>query len=183
VALRHLWVRGYRSLLDIVLEPGQLTVIIGENGSGKTNLYRALRLLSRGAEGRLATTLLEEGGMPSVLFAGERRLGKGEPVRTVIGVEIDEVSYELSLGLPSAPPSDPFVLDPEIKEEVIWVGRKRSRATTIVDRAGTTVILQDVDGRRVSYPATLNLAEPLLSQIGDHGRYPEVFAVRSHLER
>ncbi len=183
MALKRLWVRGYRSLLDVALEPGQLTVIIGENGSGKTNLYRALRLLSRGAEGRLATTLLAEGGMPSVLFAGERRLGKGEAVRTVIGVEIDEVSYELSLGLPSAAPNDPFVLDPDVKEEVIWVGRKRSRATTIADRAGTTVILHDVDGRPVSYPATLEPAEPLLSQIADPGRYPEVFAVRRHLER
>ncbi len=57
VALGRLWARGYRSLLDVALEPGQLTVIAGENGTGKTNLYRALRLLSRGAEGRLATTL------------------------------------------------------------------------------------------------------------------------------
>ena len=121
--------------------------------------------------------------MPSVLFAGERRLGKGEAVRTVIGVEIDEVSYELSLGLPSAAPNDPFVLDPDVKEEVIWVGRKRSRATTIADRAGATVILHDVDGRPVSYPATLEPAEPLLSQIADPGRYPEVFAVSRHLER
>ncbi|MGO9661659.1 MAG: AAA family ATPase [Acidimicrobiales bacterium] len=72
MALRRLWVRNYRSLVDVALEPARLTVLVGENGSGKTNLYRALRLLCRGAEGRLATTLLEEGGMPSVLFAGER---------------------------------------------------------------------------------------------------------------
>jgi predicted ATPase len=153
VALKRLWVRNYRSLVDVLLEPARLTVLVGENGSGKTNVYRALRLLRGGAEGHLATTLLEEGGMPSVLFAGERRLRKGEPVRTVIGVEIDEISYELALGLPSLPSGGPFVLDPEVKEEVIWFGQKRSRATTIADRAGTTVILNDVEGRRVSYPA------------------------------
>ena len=181
MSLRRLWVQNYRSLLDVALELPQLTVIVGENGSGKTNLYRALRLLSRGADGRLATTLLEEGGMPSILFAGDRRVRKGEPVRTVIGVDLGEISYELSLGLPSAPPNDPFVLDPEIKEEVIWIGPKRTRASTVADRAGTTVILHDVAGLPVSYPTTLDPAEPLLSQIGDPGRYPEVFAVRNHL--
>jgi predicted ATPase len=75
--LKRLWLKNYRSLLDVALEPAQLTVVIGENGSGKTNLYRALRLLSRVAEARLATTLLEEGGMPSVLFAGDRPTRKG----------------------------------------------------------------------------------------------------------
>src|ERR1700751_4794269 len=121
MALKRLWVQNYRSLRDVALEPGQLTVVIGENGSGKTNLYRALRLLSRGAEGRLATTLLEEGGMPSILFAGDRQPRRGEPVRTTIGVDVDELSYELSLGLPSVDSTDPFVLDPEIKEEAIWI--------------------------------------------------------------
>src|ERR1700752_486509 len=111
MALKRLWARNYRSLLDVSLEPTHLTVVIGENGTGKTNLYRARRLLSRGAEGRLATTLLAEGGMPSILFPGDRPRGRGEPVRTVIGVDVDEFSYELSLGLPSVDSTDPFVLD------------------------------------------------------------------------
>lgn len=183
VALRRLWVRNYRSLLDISLEPAQLTVVIGQNGAGKTNLYRALRLLSRGAEGRLATTLLEEGGMPSIVFAGDRPRRKGEPVRTAIGIDIDEVCYELRLGLPQQIPPNPFVLDPEIKEEQVWIGRKPTRANTIADRAGTTMFLHDVDARPVTLPFALDPSEPFLSQIGDPGRYPEVFALRAHLGR
>src|SRR3954449_639354 len=73
VALSRCWVRNYRSLVDVTLDPAQLTVIVGENGTGKTNLYRALSLLSRGAGGGLARSLLEEGGMPSVLYAGRRK--------------------------------------------------------------------------------------------------------------
>ena len=71
----------------------------------------------------MATTLLEEGGMPSVLFAGDRPTRKSEPVRTLIGVEVDEVSYELPLGLPSVGSTDPFVLDPDVKDEAIWTGQ------------------------------------------------------------
>jgi predicted ATPase len=63
-------------LVNVALSPSSLTVVVEANGSGKTNLYRALRLLAVGAEGGLAKALLGEGGMPSVLFAGDKSLGK-----------------------------------------------------------------------------------------------------------
>ena len=37
-------VSGYRSLMDNVFCLGQLNVVTGANGSGKSSLYRALRL-------------------------------------------------------------------------------------------------------------------------------------------
>ncbi|WP_340698102.1 AAA family ATPase, partial [Cellulosimicrobium funkei] len=39
-------VEGYRSLRSLVLPLGRLTVVTGANGTGKSSLYRALRLLS-----------------------------------------------------------------------------------------------------------------------------------------
>ncbi|MEM9644873.1 MAG: AAA family ATPase, partial [Planctomycetota bacterium] len=39
-------IAGYRSIRSIVLRLGQLNVITGINGSGKSNLYRSLRLLA-----------------------------------------------------------------------------------------------------------------------------------------
>ena len=120
--------------------------------------------------------------MPSIAFAGDRPLRKGEPLRTVIGVEIEELSYELSVGLP-APGSGPFSLDPEIKEEAVWLSPKRTRTTTIADRSGSTVILYDADGKPATYPTALDPAEPFLSQIGDPGRFPEAFALRNYLGR
>lgn len=43
------WASGYRSLIDVRVRLEQVTVVLGENGSGNTNLYRALRLHSKGA--------------------------------------------------------------------------------------------------------------------------------------
>lgn len=60
-------VKGYRSLQDISLSLNNLNVIIGPNGSGKSNLYHAIRLVAKSAEGQLAKTLALEGGMHSVL--------------------------------------------------------------------------------------------------------------------
>ncbi|WP_324190128.1 AAA family ATPase [Nocardia farcinica] len=48
--LTTLSVANYRSLRELVVPLGELTVITGTNGAGKSNLYRALRLLADTAE-------------------------------------------------------------------------------------------------------------------------------------
>ena len=66
-------VSGYRSLRGIRFPVGGLTVFVGANGVGKTNLYRALQLLQASAAGTLSRELASEGGMQSALWAGKRR--------------------------------------------------------------------------------------------------------------
>jgi predicted ATPase len=39
-------IHGYRSLRDVVLPLTELTVVTGSNGTGKSSVYRALRLLA-----------------------------------------------------------------------------------------------------------------------------------------
>jgi predicted ATPase len=63
-------VRGYRSLRDIVLPLGQLTVVTGANGSGKSSVYRALRLLADCGRGEVIGSLAREGGLQSARWAG-----------------------------------------------------------------------------------------------------------------
>jgi predicted ATPase len=69
--LRTLHLRGYRSLRDFRLTLGRITVVTGGNGVGKSNLYRPLAMLQRMADGRFAEAVAQEGGMPSLLWAGE----------------------------------------------------------------------------------------------------------------
>src|SRR5438445_11032183 len=68
--ITRLCISGYRSLRDVRLEIGPLTVVTGANGSGKSSLYRALRLLADVAQGRIIQSLAVEGGLPSALWAG-----------------------------------------------------------------------------------------------------------------
>ncbi|MEO1161664.1 MAG: AAA family ATPase, partial [Pseudomonadota bacterium] len=44
-------ISGYRSIRDLVLPLEQLTLITGANGSGKSSLYRSIRLLADVAQG------------------------------------------------------------------------------------------------------------------------------------
>ena len=69
-------VQGYRSLRRLVLEPTSLVAIVGPNGSGKTNILRALRLLNAAARGTLARSLAEEGGIAAALWGARGTRGR-----------------------------------------------------------------------------------------------------------
>ncbi|MCP4958858.1 MAG: AAA family ATPase [Actinomycetia bacterium] len=94
--LHRLLIENYRSLRSVSIELVQLTVITGPNGSGKSNRYQALGLRQAAANGRFKQALLEEGGMPSALWAGPRRKG---PARMRLALTLDDLSYELIAGL------------------------------------------------------------------------------------
>ena len=42
--------KGYRSLRSVRVDLGQVAVFVGENGAGKSNLYRALQLVKAAAQ-------------------------------------------------------------------------------------------------------------------------------------
>jgi predicted ATPase len=71
--ITSLKVRGFRSLKEVLWEPGRLNVIIGPNGSGKSNLMRSLDLLRSAAVGNLDEAITQQGGMRSVLWDHQAR--------------------------------------------------------------------------------------------------------------
>src|SRR2546423_11543158 len=83
--IRTVSIAGYRSLRAINFPVGALTVFVGANGVGKTNLYRALQLLQAAAAGTLARELASEGGMQSALWAGRRTPGKPVRIKLAVG--------------------------------------------------------------------------------------------------
>src|SRR3990170_8268261 len=112
--LNVLAVSGYRSLRDFVIPLDRLNLVTGSNGSGKSNLYRALRLLAEIAQGRVIPSLASEGGLQSTLWAGpesfSRAVLRGErpvqgvvrskPVSLRLGFASDDFSYAIDLGFP-----------------------------------------------------------------------------------
>ena len=63
-------IQGYRSLRELVLPLGQLTVVTGANGSGKSSVYRSLRLLADAAQNAVIASPAREGGLSSTFWAG-----------------------------------------------------------------------------------------------------------------
>ena len=155
-------VSGYRSLRDIVVPLRGLDVVTGANGSGKSSLYRALRLLAGCGRGEVIGSLAREGGLQSALWAGPATLGgtrkrgyaaegtgrKG-PVSLRLGFASDDFGYLVDLGLPQqssgAEGSSAFLRDPEIKREVVWAGPVMRPNTVLVRRRWSIVETRSVD--------------------------------------
>jgi predicted ATPase len=169
-------VTGYRSVKHVYLPLERINVIVGPNGSGKTNLYRAMFLIHQAAHGRLAQTLADEGGMQSVLWAGPRSKG---PVRLVLSVRFEQFSYHLECGLP-VPGMSLFHLDPEVKEERIYwhEGRKKSQ---LLGRKNMSVWARNGEGQRVEYPIMVSQSESVLAEIREPHRFPELSMLRQEI--
>lgn len=152
--LTTLAVAGYRSLVDVVVPLHPLTVITGANGTGKSNLYRALRLLAETGHGRAVSAIAREGGLDSVLWAGpETPQGAGaqgtvrtRPVSVRLGVASDELGYIIDLGLPQTDQRSLFSRDPEIKREQVFTGPFARPGTLIIDRQRGGVRVRGDDG-------------------------------------
>jgi len=176
--IRSLYVRGYRSIQRVFLRLGQVNVLVGPSGCGKSNLYRSLYLLNAAAEGRIARTLAQEGGMPSALWAGEQ--SKNVPKRIMVDVSFDQWSYRFSCGLPGASGSHAFKLDPFVREEELWF-HDSERKVSVFKRSNGSAHLRDESGRRVDFPLALSDCESILSELREPHRYPELSALRSVL--
>ncbi len=170
--LTDIHVAGFRSVRALRLRLAPVTVVVGANGTGKTNLYQALRLLQAAASGNLARTVADAGGMPSILWAGARKEGA---VRLRVTATIGTFAYELALGLPT-PAETVFTTDPVVKEE-----RIRLDGALLLDRAKRSAKLRDADGRPVTHAFDLWASESALARLSEPQRYPALFAMREAL--
>jgi predicted ATPase len=192
--IRTLAIAHYRSLRDLVVPLDRLTVITGDNGSGKSSLYRALRLIADTAQGRLIASLAREGGLQSTLWAGPESptaaMQRGEqpvqgtrrkePVNLRLGFAADDFGYAVDLGLP-APSRSAFARDPHIKRECLWSGPVLRRAGLLVDRHNAMVQRRSADDEWQIAAQQLAGFDSMLTQLGDARDTPEVLMLRERM--
>ncbi|ODP34465.1 AAA family ATPase [Pandoraea sp. ISTKB] len=191
--LTALAIENYRSIQSLVMPLTRLNVISGANGSGKSNLYRALRLLASAATEGIVAPLAREGGLTSVMWAGPEeitpRMRRGEvPIqggprrkrpRLRLGFSSETFGYAVCMGI-SNTENTAFWSDPEYKRESIWVGDFLRPASTLVDRDG--YLVKRKSGREwVAVTTSLPRYESLFSHIANDDTCPEVFTVRERI--
>lgn len=201
--LTRLAVSGYRSLRDIRLELGPLNVVTGANGSGKSSLYRALKLLADIAQGRVIQSLAAEGGLQSTLWAGpeafSRKMKSGEQAvegtrrsKTValkLGFSGEDYGYAMDLGLPppqSAPPPPAmpslFTLDPQIKAESVWTGEELGRANAFAERRGPYVRVRGESGAWRETLRNLTASDSMMTHGADPHDALELLVLRERMK-
>lgn len=179
--LRSMFAANYRSLRSIRMDLAGVNLFIGENGVGKSNLYRALQLVQAAVRGNLAYEIAAEGGMASALWSGPRRDEKNFRIKLEVEVLDEERAatfrYRVEAGLRPPVAAAGFAFEPQIKAEELSV-ETGSRPVTMVKRAGPGIMVRGEHGRMQEYPEQAMTSETAIALLGDAGHYPEVGAFR-----
>ncbi len=193
--IREVGISGYRSLRAIRFPVGQLTVFVGANGVGKTNLYRALQLLQASAAGTLARELASEGGMQSALWAGKRKVNKPARIKLSVGLgsETDSDadnrastttsrsavvhSYEIDVGVRAAHGRRVRARAADQGRDA-RLSRRQRGPLTVLERKGPRATAIDDDGRKHALGTELLASETALGALRDPGRFGDIELVR-----
>lgn len=90
--LKHLQVKGFKSIKDSALALRPLNVLIGANGSGKSNCISIFHLINRVVEGRLQLYAGQSGGVDPLLYFGQKVTHE-----MAVKLDFEENGYAFSL--------------------------------------------------------------------------------------
>jgi predicted ATPase len=91
--LRHISIKGYKSIHDLDLELAPVNVLIGANGAGKSNFIGVFRLLRQIMEQRLQVSVREAGGAERLLH-----LGNKQTLQIDLSLQFESNHYQVELG-------------------------------------------------------------------------------------
>ncbi|MBC7998074.1 MAG: AAA family ATPase [Leptolyngbya sp.] len=181
MSLTDFYIRNYRSVRDVWLKLERINVIVGANGTGKSNLYRAIYLLASAANGRLARNIAEEGGMPSVMRSGDYGADK---YQMGLSIKFDDLQYDLVCG--TIPPiyraseHELFQKDLEVKSESVHHFKGGVKSQTM-KRVRSEIKVRDSKGIMSDYTMRVPSNDSVLSSIREPHKYPLLSTIRQEL--
>ena len=96
--IESLTIKGFKSIRNLErLQFGRLNVLIGSNGSGKSNLVSFFRMLTEMVEGRLQVWVSQQGGADRVLSFGLKETTLFES-SIVFGSSAEKNKYQIVFG-------------------------------------------------------------------------------------
>lgn len=114
-------IEAFKSLEKLELELGQLNVLVGANGSGKSNLLEAIGVLSAAADGAVTDqTLLQRGvrpGVPKLYKSAFPSSGKQQLSHIYFSGMSAEAHYDVALHNPLSDPSPAWRYKTELLEQ------------------------------------------------------------------
>lgn len=178
-------IAGYRSLRAVRLPLGPVSVLLGENGAGKTNILTSLQLLQAAATGAICRMLVDEGGLDRVLWAGRSQAGEGSAPTTLrLAAHFASLRYAIEIGPPGKGDAA-LVGEPTVRQETLThtgIGADGTGERVVMQREGASVRLRNAKGERQHLKQHLLPGETALHAIRDAASYPELAYVRELLE-
>ena len=163
-------IKGFRRLHDVKLELRPLSVMIGANGTGKTSVLDVLSLLASSAQGKLASSLSDLSGLPSVLTQGSA----------------EELGLQISMNVKGYEPLDyslwlrPNGLSHEVREESLTqLNRHNTQPFLHITSYEQRIQYFDPEKNKLTIPTwDHNRLETSLAQVPKMFQEPENFRSR-----
>ncbi|MDX2077601.1 MAG: AAA family ATPase [bacterium] len=101
--IKRITIKNYRSIADLTVELPDLTVLVGENGSGKSNFVDALRFLSD-AIVNLSFAIEKSGGIANIKYQSHGHYDDYEYflIEVVIHINEDDYAYGIAISTTSS---------------------------------------------------------------------------------
>lgn len=161
--IKQLDIEGFRSLRRVSWLPGDLNVIIGPNGTGKSNLSRFMELIAISAQGKLGKYIKSLGGMEPIVWDGSADSIKFsmeiEPETGGIGPEL----YELELSRLGSGSSYKIEKELLINSHKVRSGIKKQPFKFLERVAKSAVIFDEKESSFVTPEEFISDEESLLS--------------------
>ena len=168
---------------ELDLKP--LNVLIGPNGSGKSNFIEVMGLL-QAVPGNLPGMIHESGGFADWIWHGEPKAPSAEVEIVVAGQDAREpLRYRVALASRRNDPYDLRVIEERLQDER---NQPETEPVFYIGSDGETVIVSHSDNgeqetRRTTQIAGMNFRQPVLSQLKDPNRYPELTYMATEFQR
>src|SRR3954453_22790813 len=168
-------ISNYRSIRRLSIPIHPLSVFVGENGVGKSNLYKSLSLLRDAAAGQITRTIADEGGLNSVCCSGIPK--RGEDGRRRLSATFDSIGFLTELGFPS-PVEAAFPGEPMIKTEIIETTRGK-QTVKLMERINSLIRVRGESGAWNAHKDAVLPSETALAAFSDGKQCTEIDLIRS----
>ncbi|WP_306366526.1 AAA family ATPase [Nocardiopsis sp. CC223A] len=155
--LSSLTIEGLTSIRSATVELGHVNVLVGANGSGKSNFIAALEMIGKIADGRLGMHTLQSGGASNLLHKGPEPSGE-----IILRARFGLVTYEAAM----VPTTDDSLV---FSREMISAPAEEGLAPTAISvtRGSKESLLPEVSSGEVGASAELrSVSEPVLERLG-----------------
>ncbi len=178
-SLKSIQVQNYRSMQDIDLDITPLTLLIGANASGKSNILDVFTLLSAGVKGNLKDAVLRRHGPSGLLYRGTEdrriRLSLTFAARSDLESMETSVPYRIELSV-----SDSWF---SVSQEEICTISANGCMQSVLNRSGENYSLLNKNTYQLIKSSDRDIDTELLThQTFDRESYPAIFGIRKWME-
>ena len=99
--VERIHVEAFRSLYDVTVEPRALSVLVGANNAGKTNVVDAIQFLAEVTRHGLEAAVGRNGGYENIAYRRQRRTKR--PVGFSVRARLDEERFRMELKVQNGP--------------------------------------------------------------------------------